>query len=81
MALSYLYCFFILFFQILQLSGEIETFYGKILVEEPIILDLINSKAMQRLKGVHQYGDAYYTTHREEYNRYDHSLGFLQFCA
>lgn len=58
------------------LFGEkIETFYGSIDVEEPILLELIKCPAFQRLKQVHQYGVAYYTTHREEYNRYDHSVG------
>ncbi len=59
-----------------HLSAEkIETFYGSIDVEEPILLELIHSAPMQRLKKVHQYGVAYYTTHREEYNRFEHSLG------
>lgn len=58
------------------LYGEmIETFYGAVEVEEPVLLELIHSPAFQRLKEIHQYGVAYYTTHREEYNRYDHSLG------
>lgn len=59
-----------------SIFGEaVETFYGPIEVSEPVILELIQSPAMQRLKHIHQYGVAYYTTHREEYNRYDHSLG------
>src|ERR1700722_5435982 len=53
----------------------IQTFYGPVEVKEPILLELIHSPAFKRLKHVHQYGVAYYTTHREEYNRYDHSLG------
>jgi uncharacterized protein len=58
------------------LFGQIvETFYGPVEVEEEVLLDLLESAPMQRLKGVHQYGVAYYTTHREEYTRYDHSLG------
>jgi HD superfamily phosphohydrolase len=57
--------------------GEIvQTFYGPIEVKEPVLLELIHSAPMQRLKQVHQYGVAYYTkTHPEEYNRFDHSLG------
>lgn len=54
---------------------EIRTFYGVVNVEEPILLELIESPAFQRLKHIHQYGVAYYTTHREEYTRYEHSLG------
>src|SRR5579871_6569809 len=58
------------------LHGEIiETFYGVVEVEEPVLLELIHSQAFQRLKEIHQYGVAYYTTHHEEYNRFDHSLG------
>ena len=56
-------------------ARQIDTFYGSIEVEEPVLLELIESAAFQRLKFIHQYGVAYYTTHREEYTRYDHSLG------
>ncbi len=56
-------------------ARPIETFYGTIEVSEPVLLEIIESKPMQRLKGVHQYGISYYTTHREEYNRFDHSVG------
>jgi hypothetical protein len=60
----------------LPLFGEtIGTFYGPIEVEEPVLLELIGCPAFQRLKEIHQYGVAYYTTHREEYNRFDHSVG------
>ncbi len=66
-----------LFFTITTIifADPIQTFYGTIEVNEPVILELIASKPMQRLKGVHQYGVSYYTTHREEYNRFDHSIG------
>jgi len=56
-------------------AKQVKTFYGFIEVEEPVLLELIECKSMQRLKDVHQYGVSYYTTHKEEYNRYDHSLG------
>jgi hypothetical protein len=54
---------------------NIDIFYGPVDIEEPVLLELIESPAFQRLKSIHQYGVAYYTTHREEYSRYDHSLG------
>jgi HD superfamily phosphohydrolase len=54
---------------------KVETFYGPIDVDEPVILELIDSTPFQRLKEIHQYGVSYYTTHREEYTRYAHSLG------
>lgn len=67
-----------LYFLVLPLflcARQVDTFYGTIEVEEPLLLELIDSPAFQRLKHIHQYGVSYYTTHREEYNRYDHSLG------
>lgn len=57
-------------------SETIQTFYGAIVVNEPVLLELIHSPAMQRLKYIHQYGISYYMgTHTEEYTRFDHSLG------
>lgn len=57
-------------------SDIVDTFYGPLQVEEPVILELIKSPAFQRLKSIHQYGVAFYATiYREKYTRYDHSLG------
>lgn len=56
-------------------ARQIETFYGPIEVDEPVLLELIDSPAFQRLKQIHQYGVSYYTSHKEEYNRFDHSIG------
>lgn len=67
--------FLFLAIQVALFSKPIDTFYGTIEVTEPVLLEVIESKPMQRLKGVHQYGVSYYTTHREEYNRFDHSIG------
>jgi len=67
--------FFLLLLPHILWARQIETFYGPIEVEEPVLLELIDSPIFQRLKSIHQYGVAYYTTHREEYNRYDHSIG------
>ena len=67
----YLFCFL----PLSTWAATIDTFYGPIEVEEPILLELIESPPFQRLKWIHQYGVAYYTTHKEEYTRYDHSLG------
>lgn len=57
------------------LARQIDTFYGSIDVQEPVLLDLIDSPTFQRLQHIHQYGISYYTLYSEEYNRYDHSLG------
>ena len=59
----------------LGFSDIIDSFYGPIEVNEPVILELIESPMFQRLKSIHQYGIGYYTTHPEEYTRYDHSIG------
>lgn len=63
------------FLQFTLSAALVETFYGPLEIEERVLLDLIDSPPMQRLKEIHQYGDSYYTTHPEEYTRYDHSLG------
>ena len=65
---------FLLYLPILLCSRQVDTFYGPIEVEEPVVLELIDSPSFQRLKHIHQYGVSYYTTHTEEYNRYDHSI-------
>lgn len=66
----------LIFLLFASLSADtIQTFYGPIDVTEPVLLELLESPALQRLKSIHQYGVSYYTTHREEYNRYDHSVG------
>ena len=70
-----IYVLFLLLFPYILCARQIDTFYGPIEVQEPVLLELIDNPIFQRLKNIHQYGIAYYTTHREEYNRYDHSIG------
>jgi HD superfamily phosphohydrolase len=53
----------------------LNTFYGPLTIDEPVLWELIESKAMQRLKKVHQYGIAYYMKDKEWYTRFDHSIG------
>lgn len=66
---------FLLSLHSILLARQIDTFYGPIDVDEPVLLELIDHPAFQRLKLIHQYGVSYYTTHHEEYSRYDHSIG------
>jgi hypothetical protein len=49
--------------------------YGKVKITSPVILELINSKPLQRLKHIGQFGvpDEFY--HLKNYSRYDHSIG------
>jgi len=49
--------------------------YGKFNITEPIILGLIKCRAMQRLKGINQYGYAGAYLSRAKTNRFEHSLG------
>lgn len=70
---------FFLFFLLLPgilCSQIVETFYGDLDVQEPVLLELIQSPSFQRLKKIHQYGISYYDgSHTEEYTRFDHSVG------
>ncbi len=55
---------------------HIQTVYGSCMVTEPVLCELINSKAFNRLKGVNQYGIVHYIHHSTlPYTRYTHSLG------
>jgi len=49
--------------------------YGKERIHERILLDLLSSKSLERLKGISQFGmpDEYY--HRKNFSRYEHSIG------
>ena len=49
--------------------------FGKIEIKEPVIIDLINSHNLQRLKGVDQAG--YFEVHfpNTRYTRFEHSIG------
>jgi HD superfamily phosphohydrolase len=49
--------------------------YGQIKIEEPIIIELIKTRALQRLKGVDQAGyfEPYFPGSR--HSRFEHSLG------
>ncbi|MDD4332988.1 MAG: HD domain-containing protein [Patescibacteria group bacterium] len=49
--------------------------YGKIEINEPIILDLINAPAMQRLKGVKQAGHFHPFISKATLTRFEHSVG------
>lgn len=53
----------------------VDTVYSTCKIQSPVILDLINTAAFQRLKGISQFGlpDKYY--HVQGYSRYDHSIG------
>lgn len=60
---------------ILGFAKEIETIYGTFTCDEPIIIELIESKAMQRLKKVDQHGFSHLSNPPPTFNRFDHSVG------
>ncbi|MFH0837146.1 MAG: HD domain-containing protein [Candidatus Aenigmatarchaeota archaeon] len=51
--------------------------YGTVKIDEPVLLELINSKPIQRLKGINQAGAAQYTIKGKNVSRYEHSLGVM----
>lgn len=54
----------------------IETLYGRMLIEDQAVKDILSSKAMKRLKKIHQYGTwGIFNRYSIGYTRYDHSIG------
>lgn len=54
----------------------VETIHGSLAVNDPLIIELIMSPAMQRLKNIRQYGTSdYVLKHEKSYTRFEHSLG------
>lgn len=51
--------------------------YGKEEIDDPALIDLINSGAVQRLKGISQYGLPEELAGRKIFCRYEHSLGVM----
>jgi uncharacterized protein len=49
--------------------------YGKFNITSPVILELINTKAFQRLKGICQTGIPNKYSYKKSYSRYEHSIG------
>lgn len=51
--------------------------YGKTKIGEPVLLELLKSHSVLRLKNISQYGipDKYY--HFKNFNRYEHSVGVM----
>ncbi len=54
---------------------EIDSEYGHFIINEPPLLDLLRCPAMQRLKGVRQYGSTFYARTEADYTRFEHSVG------
>lgn len=54
-----------------------DSIYGEEKIEEPVLTDLINSKAIQRLKNISQQGLPREYYHLPVFSRYEHSVGVL----
>ncbi|MFA6524899.1 MAG: HD domain-containing protein [Patescibacteria group bacterium] len=49
--------------------------YGNIEITEPVVLELIDTPQLQRLKKIHQYGIYHYFYPEADTTRFEHSLG------
>lgn len=58
-------------------DSTLKTIYGEFEVKEQVLIDLLNCKAMQRLKKIRQGGMTDYVFNEINYTRYDHSVGVL----
>lgn len=54
----------------------LNSLYGEYTITEPILIALINSPTVQRMKNIHQYGVTRYRINFD-YTRYDHSIGVM----
>lgn len=51
--------------------------YGKITITEPVLIELIESSTLQRLKGIHQFGMPQRFYPYPGFSRYEHSVGVM----
>lgn len=51
--------------------------YGKFKITEPVLVELINSKPVQRLKEINQHGHHEKWTVKPTFSRYEHSVGVM----
>ena len=58
-----------------QQARKVETVYGSLDVSEPVLLELLDHKAFNRLKYINQYGIMAFIKPEQKYTRYEHSLG------
>lgn len=54
--------------------------YGEFDIIEPVLLDLINSAAMERIRKVNQYGTWVYYDPKFSTTRFEHSMGVFYIC-
>lgn len=74
----FLSTFVLIFFFFTQLTSkeiQLETLYGTIKVTDPLIIDLLESVPMQRIKKIDQHGVVYFQKNSPTFNRYEHCIG------
>lgn len=54
-----------------------DTIYGAVEITEPVLLDLLKSRAMQRLTGISQHGVTALLGITPAFSRFDHSVGVM----
>lgn len=54
-----------------------DAIYGRNEITEPVLLDLVESDAMQRLKGISQHGVTALLGITPPFSRFDHSVGAM----
>lgn len=74
---SFFICISIVTFAYCQDSLVIKTIYGSATITEPVLIELIDSAPMQRLKKINQYGILSCVQKLKSYTRFEHSLGVL----
>ena len=67
----------LLFFVATLAAYETETIYGNLEFDEPVLIELINCSAVQRLKEIDQHGIVHYFGLTPSFTRYEHSVGVL----
>ncbi len=55
----------------------IHTLYGSDVITEPVLIELLESRALNRLHHINQYGIMKFVKPEEEYTRYQHSVAVL----
>lgn len=60
---------------IVPVRMQLQTLYGTVEIQEPVLIDLLASKAMQRLKKINQHGINDVVKPEWAFSRYDHSVG------
>lgn len=52
-----------------------DSIFGKITIDDPLLIDIVESPYLQRMKNIDQHGLIYFTKDQRTFSRFDHSLG------